>query len=228
MGTDEQALVEKPGHRSRRNNPEAARQAILDAAERLFSERGYYGVTMREIAAEAELKLNMLTYHFGTKDELFARTIKRRAPEYVSATEAALGAALDVPGGNRPAVDAVLRAFLAPALELSMHGGPGWKSYMQLLAQAMNNRQDAAFLRPARELFDPLVRAVAGALQRALPEADPVRLHWAFYFFEAAMVHVLTEAGIVDRHSDGRCRASDLKRILEEMVPFFTKGFERL
>lgn len=227
MDENEHAEAPAPA-RTRRNNPDGARQAILDAAERLFAERGYYGVTLREIAAEAELKLNMVTYHFGTKDELFARMISRRAPHYLAATEKALADAFAAAGSDSPTVAAILRAFAEPALMLSSHGGPGWKSYMQLLTHAMNNRQNADFLQPVRKLFDPLLRQFADALLRANPAVDPLRVHWAFYFFEAAMVHILTEAGLVDRHSDGRCRSSDLDRILEEMIPFFAGAFERL
>lgn len=228
MTLDEQMLRGGRARTTRRNNPDGAREAILDAAERLFSARGYYGVALREIAAEADLKLNMVTYHFGTKDELFARTIARRAPVYVAMMEEAVAAAVADPEGGAPSVEAVLRAFAEPALKLSSHGGPGWKSYMQLVAHAMNNRQDADFLRPARDLFDPLLRKAADALQRARPDVDPLKVHWAFYFVEAALVHILTEAGLVDRHSDGRCRSSDLDRILEEMIPFFSRGFEAL
>lgn len=212
----------------RRNNPDGARQAILDAAEKLLAERGYYGVTMREIAAEAGLKLNMLTYHFGTKDELYARVIKRRAPEYLAAVEAELDAALAAAGAGRPAAEAILLAFLRPSFGLSMRGGAGWKSYMQLLAQAMGNRQTAAFLQPARELFDPLLKRFVQVFRQARPDVDELRIHWAFYLVEAAMTHILTEAGIVNRHSDGRCRSSDLDRVLDEMVPFFSRGFAGL
>jgi AcrR family transcriptional regulator len=51
---------------------EPTRHAILQAAGTLFSERGYHGVGMRDIAAEADVSLRMANYHFGTKAGLFA------------------------------------------------------------------------------------------------------------------------------------------------------------
>src|SRR5256712_11647521 len=41
----------------------STRDAILDAAERRFAERGFAGVSMREIASEAGLKNQASLYH---------------------------------------------------------------------------------------------------------------------------------------------------------------------
>jgi AcrR family transcriptional regulator len=49
------------------------RAAILDAARRLFAERGYERATVREIAAAARIDPAMVIRYFGSKDELFAR-----------------------------------------------------------------------------------------------------------------------------------------------------------
>ena len=47
------------------------RQAILLAAERLFAQRGYHGVTIRQIAEQAGVPLALVGYYFGPKHELF-------------------------------------------------------------------------------------------------------------------------------------------------------------
>ncbi|MDA0339321.1 MAG: helix-turn-helix domain containing protein, partial [Proteobacteria bacterium] len=117
---------------TRRNNPEGARTSLLDAAEKLFAGQGYAGVSVRDVVAEAGLKLGMLTYHFGTKEELFRQVIGRRAEEYVGLTERSLAAALANAGDIPPTAEAIIRAYAAPALHLSMRGG-GWKNYMKLL-----------------------------------------------------------------------------------------------
>lgn len=54
----------------------ATRQRLLYAALRLFSERGYQHVTVRELAREARANLAAINYHFGGKLELYAEVVE--------------------------------------------------------------------------------------------------------------------------------------------------------
>jgi AcrR family transcriptional regulator len=51
---------------------------ILDVAEKLFSSHGYDGTTTRMLAKEANVNLGMLTYYFGSKENIFQELINRR------------------------------------------------------------------------------------------------------------------------------------------------------
>lgn len=53
------------------------RETLLDAAERLFAEKGYSGVGVRELAAAAGANLASIQYHFGSKRELYLATVTR-------------------------------------------------------------------------------------------------------------------------------------------------------
>ncbi len=55
------------------------RTAILAAAERLYAERGFSDVTLRDIVAEANVNLAAVNYHFGSKDELIAELFVTRS-----------------------------------------------------------------------------------------------------------------------------------------------------
>jgi len=43
---------------------QATRERILDAAERLFAQRGFYGVSVREITGAASVDVALASYHF--------------------------------------------------------------------------------------------------------------------------------------------------------------------
>ena len=45
--------------------------AILLAAEKLFAQRGYHAVSIRQIAEEAGVPLALVAYYYGPKHELF-------------------------------------------------------------------------------------------------------------------------------------------------------------
>jgi TetR/AcrR family transcriptional regulator, regulator of cefoperazone and chloramphenicol sensitivity len=53
------------------------RLALLDAAEALFSERGYGGVSTREIVEQAGANIAAIRYHFGSKEELYKAVLQR-------------------------------------------------------------------------------------------------------------------------------------------------------
>ncbi len=70
-----------------------ARGRLLDAAEKLFSRKGYTAVTLREIGAELGLSHASLYYHFpGGKEALFAEVTERNLRSHGRGLDAALAA----------------------------------------------------------------------------------------------------------------------------------------
>jgi AcrR family transcriptional regulator len=53
------------------------REGILTVAERLFAERGYEHVSVRDVAAAAGVTHPLIYYHWGSKRELLAAVLKR-------------------------------------------------------------------------------------------------------------------------------------------------------
>ena len=65
-----------------RNRSIDTKSALLDAAERLFAERGLHGVSLREIGiAAGQRNQAAIQYHFGDKPGLVIAAFERRAVE---------------------------------------------------------------------------------------------------------------------------------------------------
>lgn len=62
---------------ARKHDPVASRAAILDAAQRLFLERGFAGTSMSEVAKDSGVTKSLIHHHFGSKEALWAE-VKRR------------------------------------------------------------------------------------------------------------------------------------------------------
>lgn len=62
----------------RRAGHSGTRDAILDAATKLFAERGYQGASMRTIAAAAGVDPALIRHFFGDKETLFATVAAHR------------------------------------------------------------------------------------------------------------------------------------------------------
>lgn len=202
----------------------STKEKILDAAEALFSQKGYYGVSVREVASNAGVQFGLITYHFGTKEELFRQVIARRAEEHLERTRQSLKMAMEANGEKAPHPSLIIRAFFQPHVDEYMRGGPEWRNYLKLCALSMTMYQNEEFLRPFSDTYDPLVREFIDCLRKSIPYISEQRLQWSAYFIEAAMIFLLTDSTLVDRHSDGLCQSSDLDTILEEFVTFFTSG----
>ena len=65
--------------------------ALLDAAARLFAERGYAATSMRDIAQAASMLPGSLYYHFAAKEDLLAAVYEAGVRDIVAAVRAAVG-----------------------------------------------------------------------------------------------------------------------------------------
>lgn len=60
---------------TRRHGNGNARDRLLDAAAKIFRERGYVATTMRAIAREAGIEAASIYYHYRSKDELISAVL---------------------------------------------------------------------------------------------------------------------------------------------------------
>lgn len=82
-----------------------ARERVLDAAERLFAQKGYVSVTLRDIAAEIGIRHTSLYHHApGGKEELFIEVMERNLQHHRLGLEQAVAHA-------EPTVQAQLHAI---------------------------------------------------------------------------------------------------------------------
>ena len=201
------------------------RRAILDAAEQLFSAHGFYGVTTRQVAAEAGVDTALIHYYFDSKRGLFDAVFARRAEilniersAALSAYEAANACALSARG--------VIAAFIDPLVERALRGEAGWKNYFRLVA--LVNNTPAWGGETMHRFFDPVVHQFIDTLQRALPDAELRDLYWGYQFLTGSMMLALSETGRIDQLSEGLCRSTDLEAVRARLFDYCAAGFEAI
>ena len=202
------------------------KERILDAAEQLFAQRGFYGVPLRDITQAAGVDVALVGYHFGGKRELFAAVFERRAKllnrERLEQLEEVRRAAL--PGA--PALEAIINAFTRPLVERSARGGPGWKSYFALIAYVSNTREFGSGLMTRH--FDSLIARFVAVTREALPRCPPQEIYWGYQFLTGALTLTFAETGRIDQLSGGLCRSSDLDAVQERLAPYVAAGLRAL
>ena len=202
------------------------RERILDAAEALFAERGYDGVTLRQIATRADVDVALANYHFGKKLALFQAVFERRAALLNDSRREALRACQEKAGDSSPTVEQIIEAFLRP-LELHQEtGDEGWRHYLTLIAYINNSPYWGP--RMMSTLFDGLVLEFIEALKIALPEAREEDVYWCYHNLSGALTLTLADTGRIDKLSGGLCRSADFEAAYDHMIPFTAAGFREV
>ena len=205
---------------------ESRRTRILDAAEKLFAEHGYDGVTLRAIAREADVDVALANYHFGRKHELFEATFMRRAELLNRWRIKALDEAFAAAAPNPPSVRAIMDAYLYPILHGPHITEPAWRSYYALVAYVNNSTEWGGKL--MSRFFNPMVDRFIDALRKALPDAREEALFWGYHCLSGALTLAFAQTGRLDKLSGGLCRSEDLEETYRHIVVFVTAGFEQL
>lgn len=94
------------------------RRRLLDAAARLFKERGYAGTRQEDIADAAAIKAASVYYHFSSKEELMGEVLDQGIARCFDAVTAAVDAL-----GPEAGLRARLRAAVAAHLDMLLRHG---------------------------------------------------------------------------------------------------------
>lgn len=177
---------------------------ILLAAEKLFAQRGYHAVSIRQIADEAGVPLALVGYYYGPKHELFYAifthwntTIEERLSELRGVTRDPLDA---------NTLPRIIEAFIGPVLRL--RASAEGEYYALLVARELFYTSQPETDRVLRNYFDPLAHAFIEALSMALPKATRSQVAWGYQFALGALLHHISDSR-VERLSGGASRSGD-------------------
>lgn len=212
------------GRRPKGQGPDL-RQSILDAAEALFSRHGFYGVTVRQVAAEAGVDTALIHYYYGSKRELFDSVFARRAEILNDARAEAMRAYAEAHPGAMTA-EGIVEAFIGPLVERSLTNDEGWKNYFRLVA--LVNNTPAWGGETMHRFFDPVVHQLIDTWKQAMPHAELRDLYWGYQFLTGAMMLTLSETGRIDQLSDGLCRSTDLEAVRARLYAWCAAGLEEI
>jgi AcrR family transcriptional regulator len=155
----------------------ATRDALVDAALELFTERGYAAVGTEEIVARARVTRGALYHHFEDKRALFRAVFERVEADLMDRIGARMGAA----GDPWELITTGMRSFLdaceEPAVnQISLTDAPavlGWKEWREidnrhglgLTRAALQGAVEAGVLRPIA--VEPMAHLFVAALSEA-------------------------------------------------------------
>jgi AcrR family transcriptional regulator len=196
------------------------RNRILDAAERLFAEKGIAATSLREITAAAEANLAAVNYHFQSKDALVHAVYSRRLGPANQRRLEMLEAAQARAGASPPPLEEIIDAFVAPFLR-EFVGTP----FTALMGRMYTEPGDLG-LRIIEAEMGEIARRFGAALRRAVPDLPEHELYWRMHFAVGALAHTLAGGRLLQIVSQGQCGLSDVEAIRRRMIRFVCAGLK--
>jgi AcrR family transcriptional regulator len=201
---------------------ERTRERILRAAERLFAQHGYDGVSVRDIGAAAKAQIALISYYFKNKEGLYRAIFQRRIEPVSVQRRAALQQLLARKKPPATIAD-VLDALARPWVEL--RDRPGGQHYTRLIAREVGDPNEAR-RGIVKDMLDPIAEEFIAAMEQVLPGRPRADNHWAYHFFIGALLLMLVNPERTQRLSGKLCDMSDGPAVLDHIVGFFSRALE--
>jgi AcrR family transcriptional regulator len=145
------------------------RERLLDAAERLFADRGLDAVSVRDITDAAGANSAAVHYHFGSKQGLATAVLERRMEQLMRRRDELLD---ELESQASPALRDVVRATVLPTAEMAADG-PGGQHYVTFMVAIGNHSE---YLPILLATYDPHTERFLRTLAAATPSLpEPIR-----------------------------------------------------
>lgn len=214
----------QPAKRKRRTSREEDRHRLMDAAEALFADRGFDGVTVRDITQAAGTRLAEVNDQFGSKQELFRCLVSRRT-QIINADSHALFASLSKTGTVEERVGRLVDAFANPLLARSQESD-GWRAHLRLRALLHVSRSPLLLL--LRDAFHPVGHAFCVELRNIFPDAHDRLIFNGYGFLVATAMHVFSNNMRLEYYSGGTLCSDDFEQQYKDMRRFVTGGLIKM
>ena len=203
------------------------RKRVIEAATKMFAERGVAQTTLREVTRAAGVNMAAVNYHFGGKEALanavFADLSERVNTERRNQIAEVVDRAETE--GSRPDLGELIDIFLGPYLNADDPSTAMLLAHLVMLhrvAPSTWTRQIIA------DQFDGMAQDFVHALHLACPHLSLSEVYWRYYLMPGCVIFSTTDAdrGIrLVRLSDGECDPSDWNATRRELRQFLMNAF---
>lgn len=194
------------------------RRAILLAAAELFSTHGYNGVSLRDIAKRAKVPTALCGYYFGRKSELFA-SVFLHSPDHIERRRSVLQAF-----AKEGSLEELVRLWIEPVMNMRSNAE---EAPFAVLSARASWDSSAEAKEAVKRFYNPIAFAVLRALERLLPDRDPVDLSWGYeWALGAFLMHLASDR--IESISHGRAVANDVGSKTEGLISFVCAGLRSI
>ncbi|MBT1445932.1 TetR/AcrR family transcriptional regulator [Shewanella sp. JM162201] len=194
---------------------------ILDAAEKLFAERGFSETSLRLITSKAEVNLASVNYHFGSKKELIRAVLARYLDVFMPAASQELN---KLTATGRPDLDTIFSALVRPLLDLDKVRVEGTRIFLQLLGRGYIESQGHLRWFITTHYGEHLDRFVQVVCQSA-PHIPPAEMFWRLHFTLGTVVFTMASSDALMEIAEADFKEqNDIESVIRKVIPYMAAG----
>ena len=181
---------------------------LLEAAEKLFAEHGFDGVSVRDITKEASANVAAVNYHFGSRDGLVKAVISKYIAPIHEERFLRLEEVEKKHGDTPVPVEELLEAFVGPLLEQVRKSEKSGRLFGKILGRIFSVPGSTSH--DVDSGFDSLMVKFARALVKSVPHLSLDDAIWRLNLSTGVMTHVLVQAEVPERSLRGYDSTEDM------------------
>lgn len=189
----------------------------MDAAEQLFAQKGFTATTIRAIAEAAGANIGALHYYWGSKEALFRAVCERGLRPVIEKRLLNFDACVSASHDGMPAVEAILRAYLEPALERDKEDKARRASFRKLMAAALSDPSPEVKGAIA-DMIDTSSFRLVDLLRQACGHLDDRSFFWRLHGVLGMMQHANAGGERIHYLSCGKFEEADTGFGIDEIV----------
>jgi len=202
---------------------DTTRTRLLDAAEKVFSQFGFEGASVRMINAEADVDSGAIHYHFGTKQDLFRAVIKRRGETLSGDRLARLDRCKEAPGAA-PLVEQIVTAYILPYINAKLGSRDERLRFARLRAWLMAE-QPGSDPSPLGTEHKQTGQKFINALSSALPHLTPNEVRTRYLIMWSSLNTLSAGLGHAALEQRAENALIDFERNVPELITLFSSMF---
>lgn len=157
---------------------------LLDAAEKLFCQKGFDQTSVRELTTEACCNLAAVNYHFGNKENLYAEMFRRQFATMIQHNLDSIEQAMRCPDVT---LETLLGAVIGPPIRRVIEGETNTQVMRLLVREVLNKRMEPDYI--VRDMKDKMLDRLGRAFKQLVPQLPEDKLTLIVCSVDGVLLH---------------------------------------
>ena len=195
-------------------------ERILNAAEELFSEKGFAETSLRNITTQAGVNLAAVNYHFGSKKSLIQAVFAR----YLTPFSHQFSLELDNIEHQQNSPEQLLRLLITTLSKSGLENSKKFGVFMRLLGLAYAQGQGHLRKFLTAEYGSVFSRYMK-EINRITPQLTPMERFWRIHFMLGSAVFAMSSVDSLMAMADHDLNMkTDVDDVVSQLLPFLASG----